>query len=179
MDKQSFRAVDPLEIDPIFERIGKDWMLISASDSERKNTMTASWGTCGILWNKPVAVCFIRPQRYTCPIVETADRLSLAFFDGAYRDALSYCGRHSGRDGDKFAASGLTPVMTEEGVPYPKEASLVLVCRKLYADTLKMDGFLDPSLLSHYPAKDFHRVFVCEIEQALVRNASFDSGSFI
>ena len=97
-----------MDFDPIFHRIGIDQMLISASDGEHVNTMTASWGGCGILWNKPIAVCFIRPQRHTFSIVENASHFSLAFFDGARRDALRFCGTHSGRDGDKFAATGLT-----------------------------------------------------------------------
>ena len=165
---QSFTTVRPEDFDGAFARIGKDWMLISASDGTRTNTMTASWGCVGILWNKPVAICFIRPQRYTYEITEQTDRLSLSFFAGEeYRKALTYCGRNSGRDGDKFTPAGLTPVFTDNGVPYPAEAETVLVCRKLYADDLKKASFLDPTLLSNYPIDDFHRVYICEIEQVL------------
>ena len=168
MTNQEFTPVRPEDFDGAFERIGKDWMLISASDGERTNTMTASWGCIGVLWHKPVAVCFIRPTRYTHSITEESDRLSLAFFEGEeYRTALTYCGRNSGRDGDKFAASGLTPLFTEGGVPYPKEASTVLICRKLYADHIKESSFIDASMLSHYPQKDYHRVYICEIEAVL------------
>ena len=158
----------PREFDPIFDRIGKEWMLITASDGTRTNTMTASWGGCGILWNKPVAFCFIRPQRFTCPIVEKSESLSLAFLGEEYRPALALCGKMSGREGDKFAASGLT-VATENGVPFPKEAHTVLLCKKLYVDTLKKEGFLSTEALSHYPKEDFHRVFVCEITDVLTR----------
>ena len=48
-----------------FKLIGKDWMLITAGDKEKFNTMTASWGGVGIMWGKPVATAYIRPQRYT------------------------------------------------------------------------------------------------------------------
>ena len=129
--------------------------------------MTASWGGCGILWNKPIAVCFIRPQRHTFSIIENASHFSLAFFDGSHRDALRYCGTHSGRDGDKFAASGLTCAKTEDGIPYPAEAKYVLICRKLYTDEIRENGFIDPSLLSNYTAKDYHKIYVGEIEQYL------------
>ena len=155
------------QFDDVFRRIGSDWMLISASDGERVNTMTASWGCCGVLWNKPIAVCFIRPQRYTYTFTEANDRLSLAFFNGGYREALTLCGRSSGRDGDKFERAALTKCISEEGVPYPGEASMVLICKKLYVDDLKKASFLDPTLLSNYSADDFHRVYVCEIEQVL------------
>ena len=48
-----------------FEMIGKQWLLVSAGDKERCNTMTASWGGVGVIWNKNVVTVYIRPQRYT------------------------------------------------------------------------------------------------------------------
>ena len=165
---KQWKEISPYEIDRILTRIGKDWMLISATDGEKSNTMTASWGCMGVLWNRPVAVCFIRPTRYTYTLTERSDRLSLAFFDGEYREALTVCGRTSGRDGDKFLRAGLTPEM-QDGVPYPEEASLVLFCRKLYADDLKECAFVDRSLLSNYPEEDYHRVYICEIEKVLAK----------
>ena len=160
--------------DNLFSAIGKDWMLITAADPDTGavNTMTASWGCAGILWNKPVAICFIRPQRYTYGIVEDSDTLTLSFFPaGEYREALRYCGTKSGRDGDKFAATGLTVEKTAEGIPFPAEANLVLVCRKLYADNLKENAFIDPDMLKHYPSKDYHRFYICEITEVLVKEA--------
>lgn len=48
-----------------FEVIGKEWMLVTAGSKEHFNTMTASWGGIGWLWNKPVVFVFIRSERYT------------------------------------------------------------------------------------------------------------------
>ena len=169
----NFRSVTPAELpDNFFSRIGDDWMLITAENSRGDvNTMTASWGCAGILWNKPVAVCFIRPQRYTYGIVEDADNLTLSFLvPGEHRDALRYCGTKSGRDGDKFAATGLTVARAENGTPFVGEANLVLVCRKLYADDLKETCFIDPDMLKHYAARDYHRFYICEITEVLVRD---------
>ena len=164
-----FERISPAAWDPVFDRIGKEWMLITAADGEGKaNTMTASWGGVGILWNLPVATCFIRPQRYTCPLAEQNDSLTLAFLGEEHRAALTYCGRHSGREGDKFSASGLHCAW-EDGIPYPAEAHTVLICRKLYVGDLEKQGFVDTSLLAHYPTHDFHRVFICEIQEVLCR----------
>ena len=168
----TFRSVAPATLpDNFFSRIGEDWMLITAENSEGKiNTMTASWGCAGILWNKPVAICFIRPQRYTYAFTEDSDTLSLSFFPaGEYRDALRYCGTKSGRDGDKLATTGLTAKKTAGGTPYVGEANLVLICRKLYADDLKENCFIDPEMLKHYAAKDYHRFYICEITEVLVK----------
>ena len=153
--------------DNVFKLIGSDWMLITAGTADGFNTMTASWGTAGILWNKPVAVCFIRPERYTYEFVEKQEHLSLSFLPDAYRKALSYCGSHSGREGDKLAACGLNGAISPDGIPYVKEARLVLQCRKLYADDLRRANFMDPALLTHYEKGGFHRFYVCEIQKIL------------
>lgn len=166
----SWRRIAPEELGNAMEMIGKDWMLIVAKDEKENkvNGMTASWGFLGIMWNQPVAVCMIRPQRYTYGLAEAEERMSLAFFSEEYRDALRLCGTKSGRDCDKLAEAGLS---TEEldGVPVIREAETVLVCRKLYAGDLIKEGFLDPSLLAHYKQEDYHRMYVCKIEGAYVK----------
>ncbi len=161
-------AISPKAFDGVFEKIGKEWMLIGASAEGAENIMTASWGCLGVLWNKPVAICFIRPQRHTYTLTEKAERLSLSFLCEEYREALKFCGRASGRDCDKFAGAGLTKEFFGD-VPYPAEADCVLITKKLYADDLKKASFLDPDLLKNYPLDDFHRVYVCEIEKVLVK----------
>ena len=65
--------------DNFFTAIGKEWMLVTSGDKEHFNTMTASWGCVGWLWNKPVAVIFIRPERYTHEFIEQNETLTLSF----------------------------------------------------------------------------------------------------
>lgn len=166
-----FHKINPEELsDNVFRLIGKDWLLITAKDpkSSKINTMTASWGCLGILWNKPVAICFIRPQRYTLGFVNAAERLSLSVLPNDYRDALRFCGTKSGRDCDKFKETGLNALLDENGTPYIREARLSLLCRKLYVGELRESGFLDPALLDNYKEKDYHTVFICEVESTLV-----------
>ena len=166
---KQFRSVRPEEADPFFQRIGKDWMLLTVADGEGANTMTVSWGCIGVLWNKPVAICYIRPQRYTYGLAEQATHLTLSNCPESYRDVLAFCGRASGRDCDKFKETGLTCAHTSNGVPYPEQASTVLVCRKLYADDLRKSAFLEADLIPKcYPSEDFHRFYICEIEEVLV-----------
>lgn len=166
---QHFHEITPEELENVCRLFGKDWALLTAGAGDAVNTMTVSWGGVGILWNKPVALCFVRPQRHTYTLIEGEEHLSLSFLDEQYRDALRLCGSKSGRDLNKFEAAGLTPVL-EKTTPFVGEARLVLLCRKLYADDLEAGNFLDSSLLSHYKANDFHRMYICEIEHALVRD---------
>ena len=158
--------ITPYELNEnLFSLLDKEWMLVTARDPEtgRINTMTASWGGFGILWNKPVAFVFIRPQRYTRELIEAAEGMTLSFFSEEYRDALKLCGRVSGRDCDKIKEAGLTPMLIGERAAFA-EARMVMSCRKLYADDLKESAFIDPALLSNYSAKDYHTMYIVEIE---------------
>ena len=141
-----------------------DWAIISAGTSEHFNMMTASWGCLGNLWNKPVAICFVRPQRYTFEFTEREDTYTLTFFDESYRDVLQYLGTVSGRDEDKVKGSGLTPKVLPSGNVSYEEARLIIECKKIYTDFFNEMNFIDTDIVADvYPDKDFHRVYVGEI----------------
>lgn len=152
-----------------FVLLDRDWMLVTVRDTEtgRINTMTASWGGFGILWNKPVAFVFIRPERYTFALAERNAGLTLSFFSEEYRDALKLCGRVSGRDCDKIAGAGLTPMLLGDRAAFA-EARTVMSCRKLYAEALKESAFADDALLQHYRAQGYHKMYIVEIEDIVL-----------
>lgn len=159
------RNIKPEDIsDNTFELIGKDWMLITAGSPDSYNTMTASWGGFGVMWNKNIAWCVVRPTRYTYEFMEKAENFTLTFFDEEYRDALMLCGTKSGRDTDKAAETGLTPVAGElEGTTTFAQARMVLECRKLYYQDIDPANFIDPAIDGNYPDKDYHRMYLGEI----------------
>ena len=163
-----FRTIDPttLQENP-FNLIGREWMLITAGSPDAFNTMTASWGGMGVLWDRNVCFCFVRPGRHTRKFMDAADFFTLSFFDEAFRDALTYCGSHSGRDKDKVKETGLSPVFADEGV-YFAESRLVFCCKKLYDHDFDPARFHDPDIdPTHYPLKDYHRMYIGEIVSCL------------
>ena len=164
-----FIDIDPSEIDSnVFRMIGREWMLITAGKEGHFNTMTASWGGLGVLWNTNVSFAFIRPQRYTYEFTERESYYSLSFFGQSYRRALQLCGTESGRDGDKVARAGLSPVFNAQA-PYFDEAELVFICKKIHVQDIDPAGFLDPTIPSHYKAEDYHRLYIGEIVKVLKR----------
>lgn len=156
-----------MNINP-FDAIGNQWMLITAGDGEKCNTMTASWGGLGVIWNVDAATCYIRPQRYTLEFIDGSEYFSLCFLPEEYRNALALCGRVSGRDCDKIKEAGLT-VISGEKAPYFEEAEKVFICRKLYRQQLAPEGFLDTAAASHYEDGDYHYMFIGEIVDCLIK----------
>ncbi len=160
----NFKKINPEALNEnIFNLIGKDWALITTKKPEGGyNTMTASWGGAGVLWNKPVVFVFIRPQRYTYELMENQESFTLSFLNESFREKLGYCGKVSGRDEDKIKKCGFNIIPTENG-GFINEAKVAITCRKLYFGDILESGFADPALLSNYPSKDYHRMYVGEI----------------
>lgn len=156
----------------IWDLIGKQWMLITAGPTDSFNTMTASWGGIGWLWNKPVAFVFIRPERYTHHFVETNEYLTLSFFNEKYRKALQICGTVSGKDCNKVQQAGLTPEAFSGNATTFSESRLTLLCRKLFKTSMTDTAFLDKDILQRWyndkPGGTLHDIYILEIEEAAI-----------
>lgn len=171
-------SVDETPLDMIlkpFATIGSEWMLISAGTGSARNqwnTMTASWGSFGVFWNKRTVTCVIRPTRHTFPFAENEELITFSFFESEMKEALEICGKTSGSDTDKAQAAGLTPLLLEKGAVGFSEARLNLVCKKIYAQDLDPACFIDSDIEKHYEKKDYHRMYICEILRAYQPAAS-------
>lgn len=164
-----FQKVDPKELKfNVFSAIGDQWMLITAGTVEHCNTMTASWGGLGILWGKPMAIAYIRPQRYTKQFVDESEYFTLTFFSENWRKQLALCGTKSGRDMDKVKECGFTVAAAEGGAPYFEEAELVLVCRKQMMMPMAPAAIPNEVKEKHYDG-DYHDIYWGEIVEVLVK----------
>ncbi len=163
--KEHFEKVDVKSLpDNVFHLLDDQWMLITAGKKDSFNVMTASWGSFGVLWDKPIATIFVRPHRHTLSYISKNDFFTLSFFTSQYRRILSYCGQHSGRSVDKIKETGLVTILTPSGNVTFEQARMVLECRKLYHDELKPDKFVVKEILHRtYPDKDYHNFFIGEI----------------
>jgi len=142
------------------------WLLLTAGDfaAGRYNAMTVGWGSLGVMWGRPFAQVVVRPVRHTYQFTEQYDTFTLCAFPEQYRSALALLGSRSGRDGDKIAAAGLTPIAsTQVAAPSFAEADLIIECRKIYWADFTPAHFLDPEIEANYPQKDYHRSYFGEI----------------
>lgn len=154
-----------LEAD-VFQKFNRQWALVTAGTAEHYNTMTISWGGLGTLWGRPVATVYVRPDRYTYEFMEQSDYFTVSFFPQACRPALTLLGTRSGRDGDKVAQAGLTPLALEQGVTF-REAEATLLCRKLYWQDLDPARVPAEVLRQFYADEPLHRMYIGEVVEVI------------
>lgn len=164
-----------------FEMFDQKWALVTAGALSNFNSCTVSWGSFGNIWGSPgqskaTVTIYVHPDRYTSEFLKGNDRFTVSFFPEENKEALVYMGSHSGRDGNKAEAAGLTPIPLGNTVGY-KEASLTFVCRKMYQHQLAKQNLV-PDIQAYYShnSKVFpdgnggwqpHIVFVGEILEVI------------
>jgi flavin reductase (DIM6/NTAB) family NADH-FMN oxidoreductase RutF len=156
--------IDPTELTVRpFHLLDKEWALLVAG-RERPNPMTVSWGGMGTLWGRPVVTVYVRPTRYTWGLLSEHPEFTLNFLPKERKDALDLCGSKSGRELDKWAASGLERAPSEMiSVPRVAGARLAFECRVLASMDFDPQRFVERAIDELYPQRDFHRVFLGEV----------------
>ena len=116
------------------------------------------------MWGRPFAQIVVRPTRYTYGFMERYETFTLSAVGESFRGALQVLGTKSGRDGDKVAEAGLTPIPSSRvAAPGFSEAELIVECRKMYWDDLRPERFLESGIQRHYPKRDYHRIYFGEM----------------
>ncbi|MBQ7618133.1 MAG: hypothetical protein IJS50_04595 [Desulfovibrio sp.] len=161
--------IKTLNVD-IFRIFDDNWALLTAGTMADHNAMTISWGQMGSLWGMPgkaknIVTVFVKPVRHTYSFMERHDIFSVSWFPKEFRKDLGVLGSKSGRDGDKLALTKLTAKAVGEGVGY-KEATLTLVCKKIYCDQLKKERIPAEAIATFYSGNDGvdpHYMYIGEV----------------
>lgn len=112
-------------------------LLVGSYDAEGKpNVMTAAWG--GICCSQPPCVYVsLRQATYSYGNLQARKAFTLSVPPVGLVVEADYCGIASGRDEDKLARAGFTPIRSElVDAPYIAECPLVLECRLVHAINL-------------------------------------------
>ena len=64
----------------IFQKLEKEWALLTAGPLEHCNAMTINWGSFGTLWKKPVATVYVKPVRHTHGYLREHGYFTVSFF---------------------------------------------------------------------------------------------------
>ena len=123
--KQSLGAKTLVYPTPVF--------VVGTYDRDGKpNVMTASWG--GICCSQPPCVAVsLRQATCTHGNITARKAFTISIPSEDFVKEADYFGMASGRNVDKFAATGLTPVRSElVDAPYVKEFPLIVECRLVH-----------------------------------------------
>lgn len=146
-----------------FDTFHNGWALLTAGTEDSFNTMTVSWGGVGCLWNRSVATVYVRPSRHTYGFMEREELFTVSFYSGEYRPALALLGKLSGRNTDKVAMSGLTPVAMDGSVTFA-QAKTTLLCRKLYHQDMIPENIPGDIWNRFYQEGEIpHRMYIGEV----------------
>ncbi|CEH32847.1 Flavoredoxin [Romboutsia lituseburensis] len=158
----------------------KAGVLLTTKAEDKVNTMTISWGTLGIEWNKPIFTVFVRENRFTKEQLDKNPQFTINIPVGEFdKKILGVCGTKSGRHVDKISELNLT---LEESnnitVPGIKELPLTLECRVIYKQEQDKNAITEENKKVCYPQdvdssyhganKDFHTAYYGEIVGAYI-----------
>lgn len=87
-------------------------VMVSCAENEKMNIITVAW-TGTICTNPPMLSISVRPERYSHKMLENTGEFVVNLTTRELTYACDFCGVKSGRDIDKFAATGLTPLKAD------------------------------------------------------------------
>lgn len=156
----------------IFKLVGKDFTVITAG--ETPNSMVASWGGVGIMFNKPVTWNFLRANRFTLEKIRETGTYTMCYFPDQYKGDIMQFGTKSGRNTDKMAQTKLTPMATPDGYPAYAEAKIIIECKLIAASTVSKDEFYTEEAKTFLQegfddAKDWHKLVYGEITKIYIK----------
>ena len=156
-----------LQAGKILQQFRQGGVLCSVTDKAGQlNLITLGWGLVGPSYHgNPVMAIAVTPERYSWHALEETDTFTIAVPDGRLSAAVAFCGSRSGRDVDKFKATGLTPVA---GWQVPTcavmECPVNLECRT-YARVRPPHQLLTPEHRQR-PLEKQHTIYFAEVVAA-------------
>ena len=143
---------------------GDNAALLTAGNINLYNSSVVSCRFAFDLTFRPVAICFIRPQRPVLRFIEKNEYFTLCYFPQEHRHILDYFGSKPGSSGKKFE-----PKDTASGSIYYPQARLLLECRKIFNLELILSKEIQTILAREkareiYPGGESPRMYLGEIE---------------
>jgi flavin reductase (DIM6/NTAB) family NADH-FMN oxidoreductase RutF len=139
-------------------------LLCSLGADGKPNAMTIGWLTGGVIWSKPILTVLVRPSRYTYSRLNQVNEFTVNVLPSSFSEAIQHCGTASGRDGDKFARTGLTPVAAQKvRVPILEQAVVHYECRVVHTNEVIPANLSADIKASAYEGGDYHRIFFGEV----------------
>ncbi len=147
---------------------GDNAVLLSAGNISMYNSSVASCRFALELTFKPIAACFIRPQKHVIRVVEKSEYFTLSYFASEHQHILDFFGSKPGTSVSTLNKK-FEPQATQLGNVYYPQSRMVLECRKVFNLELILSREIQTILASEqareiYPGGEVPRMFIGEIE---------------
>lgn len=140
--EKTFSRIEPeMLTDNVFKLVAKDWTCITSGNDTLFNSMIATFGGWGTMFNKPMTWCMLRANRYTLELIRKEQRFTMCYFDDKYKNELLIFGSKSGRNTNKMKETKLTAIKTPNGSIAYKEARLIIECKLFQITTVNPEDF--------------------------------------
>jgi len=158
----------------------KTGVLLTTKVDDKVNSMTISWGTIGIEWEKMIFTVFVRENRFTKQQLDENPEFTINIPIGEYdKKIIGICGTKSGHVTDKIKELKLTlEAPNIISVPAIKELPLTLECRVIYKQKQDEGQITQENKNECYPQdvessfhganRDFHTAYYGEIVNAYI-----------
>lgn len=173
MSLDAFKEIsqEELQINPFQEF--KQWALATAGKSVTDcNSLTIGWGNLGVLMSQNICTVYVRQPRHSFQFFEKSDYFTVCIFDEKYKKDLTYMGTKSGRDGNKYEATGLKPIMIDNAVGI-EQAKRIYVCETIYKGPVSLSGIKESDVKKKFyddsKPEDCHHMYTGKILKILDR----------
>ena len=129
----------------------------------KQNMLTLGWGQIGPSYHgHPIIIIAVTPLRYSWRFLEEVPEFVIAVPDSTLKSAVDLCGTRSGRNLDKFKATGLTPVPSMHvKAPSILECPTNIECR-IYNKIAPPHKILTPEHRQR-PLEEQHTIYFAEV----------------
>lgn len=161
--------------DNVFKLISQDFTVITAGKDSAFNSMTASYGGWGQLFDKPTTWCILNASRYTLEFIQKEQTYTMSYFPEQYKEQVLAFGAKSGRDSDKMNETALTHIETPDGNISYKEARMIIECKLTEITTVTPKDFYSPDHVKFIEdgaktgKKGYHKLVFGEITNVWIR----------
>ena len=143
---------------------------LTVKSEDKANTMTIGWGALGYMWGRPVFIAMVRYSRYTYELIDKAGDFTISLpAEGEMKGELSFCGRTSGRDCDKFKGCGINTRGGDTTLsPIKEGCRLFIECKTVYNQPMIKENLNKELRDRWYADGDYHVMYYGEITKACV-----------
>ncbi|MCX7825932.1 MAG: flavin reductase family protein [Verrucomicrobiae bacterium] len=139
-------------------------LLCTVGADGKPNVMTIGWMSAGVIWGRPVVTVLVRPSRHSYGLLEQVGEFTVNVLPPQFDEAVQYCGGASGRDGDKFAHTSLTPAPAQKvRAPIVEQGVIHYECRVVHKNDVAPATLTPEIVAGAYPQGNFHRLYFGEL----------------